>query len=289
MLLPPTTMTTRDLQVPEHLYQEIVDHFNDLPVLSKCALVSRRFAQLCLPRIYHRIELNGQRATESRYKALLETMLKNPSLAEHTRQLHLHLGSPHNEFSLASDRKLPGFLGLFHQLEEISLTCAISRLKQSIERPLANVFGLKSLRRITLISFPAFPAALLNYAVHVTDLVLQSTKLDVDRVLCIDPPQPSAGQVPSKKSIMLSIRECKLETISIVEELLRGEGIFIKHHNGVETLSLAPRQLHNGVENVEPYIDLLKTIDANQGCSGAATLQNLTFVPSMFSYDAQTL
>lgn len=235
-----------------------------------------------MPHVYHRIELNGQRTAESRCKALLETLFKNPSLAEHTRQLHIHLGSPYNEFSLASDRRLPGFLGLFHQLEEISLTCAISRLKQSIERPLSNLFGLKSLRRITLISFPAFPAALLNYAVHVTDLILHSAKLDVNRVLCIDPPGSSAEHVPSKKSIMLSIRECQLETISVVEELLRGEGIFIKHHNGVETLSLAPRQLHNGLENVEPYIDLLKTINANQGCSGTATLKNLTFIPSMF-------
>ncbi|KAJ2933044.1 hypothetical protein H1R20_g4050, partial [Candolleomyces eurysporus] len=79
---------------------------------------------------------------------------------------------------------------------------------------------------------------------------------------------------------MLSIRECQLETIFVVEELLRGEGIFIKHHNGVETLSLAPKQLHNGLENIEPYIDLLKTITANQGCSGTATLKNLTFAPA---------
>ncbi|RXW22424.1 hypothetical protein EST38_g3424 [Candolleomyces aberdarensis] len=267
------------LSFPVELVLEVVQYLRfDPPALCSCSLVSQHLAQVCRQYLYHRIELKNAISLRDRYNKLLDTLEKNPSLTEYTSELKLYMGMQvERDFCLAFDEKLPRFLANFHKIEKLTLTCqrhaTIDYITHSVEWPFARLFSLKTLREVSIENVPMFPAALLQYAPHITHLHLSSVSIDPIRTFHGCPPPPTAGNLDLP--FYLSLSTCRSDPIYVLTGLLQTGGHLSHFCKRISKLFLKPRE--GKLSDIQPYLRFMEILSSVQRAGGGTpALKHLT-------------
>ena len=145
-------------QLPDDILQEITEHINsDLRTLCSCALASRAWVRYCQVWIFRRVDLRSS-DDKPRFIKLREVLEKNPSLADHTRELHLFPSFGDMQLEL---KEYAQFLSCFKRLEKVSINKGWAFRGDALSKALARVFELETLRSLTLRGSWRFPKTLL--------------------------------------------------------------------------------------------------------------------------------
>lgn len=273
--------------IPEDILLEVVKLLtSDIQTLCSCALTSHAWARGSQPYIFRTVGLtSGSRA---RSRKLGDVLKKNPSLADYSHELSLCIGHVNSDEACnktyvdMDDPELPQLLGCFHQLKEVTISCAShSRdvvFPKALVEALARVFALETLRTVKLFEFRSFPISILAHATYVKNLQLYLINLDTQsnpNQTRPTPPFHAQTNSPVRTGIPISLILCRCtpETHHALARLVRERGGL----HWIDKLVLLPKYNGRVVDKIGPCCDLLQAVGESQhGIDGKNGLSHFT-------------
>ncbi|RXW24435.1 hypothetical protein EST38_g1403 [Candolleomyces aberdarensis] len=177
--------------LPDDILQGVIEHLQfDLPDLSSCARVSRKFSSWTRPHIFRQVSLRSNASQVDRFTALQTLLQLNPSLLQDTSHLFLELGDGHRwifsriltppfrtsdpsfydslrkqryELDSTISSVLQGFRNLRSLVISHFTFYPISPV-QGLIAGWQHVFGIPTLEKLLMSDISDFPLALLGYA-----------------------------------------------------------------------------------------------------------------------------